>query len=205
MLQLLRKISPVRAIAFSLIIAVSIIPLRLAIALQQAPKPEAILVLGSDSNRMQFAAEFSQLHPALEILVSDYPSYFEDSQKVFQEAGIPDWRIRYDFCATDTVTNFTCTVEEFVKRKLHHVYLITSDYHMPRARAIATIVFGSRGIFVTPLTVASSGKQPESLVRIIRDSLRSVIWIVSGRTGASFNPHLVSVEPQVALTIRTRQ
>ncbi|AHJ30109.1 hypothetical protein NSP_38060 [Nodularia spumigena CCY9414] len=30
-------------------------------------------------------------------------------------------------------------------------YLITSDYHMMRARAIATIVFGIQGIAVTLL------------------------------------------------------
>ncbi len=30
-------------------------------------------------------------------------------------------------------------------------YLITSDYHMMRARAIATVVFGIQGIAVTPL------------------------------------------------------
>jgi hypothetical protein len=28
----------------------------------------------------------------------------------------------------------------------------------------------------------------ESIVRILRDSGRSLFWIVSGRTGASFNP-----------------
>ncbi|MEH2458227.1 MAG: hypothetical protein V7K34_12850 [Nostoc sp.] len=49
----------VLAIAFSL---ASIIPLRIAVALHQAPIPQAILVLGSASERMEFAARFWRSH-----------------------------------------------------------------------------------------------------------------------------------------------
>jgi hypothetical protein len=41
-----------------LIILIGIIPARLAIAFYQAPVPQAIFVLGSDSQRMEFAAKF---------------------------------------------------------------------------------------------------------------------------------------------------
>ena len=57
--------------------------------------------------------------------------------------------------ATDTEKNFTTLVGDFVTQKLHNIYLITSDYHLRRARAIASIVLGSRGIAVTPLAVSS--------------------------------------------------
>ena len=57
--------------------------------------------------------------------------------------------------ATDTVTNFTTLVVDFVTQKLHNIYLITSDDRLRRARAIASIVLGSRGIAVTPLAVSS--------------------------------------------------
>ena len=49
----------------------SIIPLRIALALQQAPKPQAILVLGSAPSRMRFTAQFFHSHPNLEIWVAD--------------------------------------------------------------------------------------------------------------------------------------
>ncbi|MFM5887927.1 MAG: hypothetical protein ACKPFD_09485 [Dolichospermum sp.] len=47
------------AIAFGLS---SVIPLRIAIAFYPAPVPQAIFVLGGDSNRMKFAAQFWRSH-----------------------------------------------------------------------------------------------------------------------------------------------
>jgi uncharacterized SAM-binding protein YcdF (DUF218 family) len=101
--------------------------------------------------------------------------------------------LHLDGRATDTVTNFTTLVEDFVRQKLQHIYLITSDYHMKRARAIASIVLGSHGIAVTPVEVPSQGDKSESLVRVLRDCGRSVVWILTKRTGASFNPHVEKV------------
>jgi len=66
----------------------------------------------------------------------------------------------------------------------------TSDYHMKRARAIAAIVLGSQGIAVTPVQVSTRGDESETLVRLLRDCGRSLLWVVTGRTGASFNPKL---------------
>lgn len=173
-----------------LIILVSAIPLQIAITLHQVPQPQAILVLGGDIyRRIPFVANFAQEHPELPLIVSDYPSVYEYSSQVFREAGIAKTRIDYDFCATDTVTNFTCTVTEIAERDLRHLYLVTTDYHMRRAVAIATVVLGSRGIVVTPVAI-SSNSQPESWWRVLRDSLRSVLWLATGKTGASLNPHL---------------
>ncbi|NEP14416.1 MAG: YdcF family protein [Symploca sp. SIO2C1] len=168
----------------------SIIPLKLAIALHQAPEPEAILVLGSAPSRMRFAAQFSHSHPTLEIWVSDYYSNFAANQLIFRQNGVRDEQVHYNFYSTDTVTNFTSTVEDFMAQDIHHLYLITSEYHMARSRAIATLVLGSRGIAITPISVSSKGRQPESTLRIVRDCIRCLVWIVTGRTGASFNPDI---------------
>jgi uncharacterized SAM-binding protein YcdF (DUF218 family) len=91
----------------------------------------------------------------------------------------------------DTVTNFTSLVKEFKQRHIHHVYLITSDFHMPRSKAIANFVFGSRGIAFTPVPIPEQ-KFRESRLRIIRDSGRAILWIVTGHTGASLNPRVIS-------------
>jgi hypothetical protein len=61
---------------------------------------------------------------------------------------------------------------------------------MRRAKAIASIVlivFGSRGIAITPVAVVSKGESLESFVRVLRDCGRSVLWLFTRRTGASFN------------------
>jgi len=83
--------------------------------------------------------------------------------------------------------------EDFTDQKLQHIYLITSDFHLTRARAIATIVLGSQGIVVTPLAVPSSGNRLESLLRVLRDCGRSLLWIFSGRTGATLKLTQISL------------
>lgn len=183
----LRLVTLILAIAFVL---AGIIPVRIAIAFHQAPLAQAIFVLGSEPARMEFGGRFWQSHSNLDIWVSDYASNEQPNRRIFQQFGIPNERLRFDGRATDTVTNFTTLVGNFVSQKLQHIYLITSDYHMRRSRTIATIVLGSRGIAVTPMTVPSTSQKSESLLRVLRDCGRSVLWIVTRRSGASFNPIL---------------
>ncbi len=175
-----------RAVVAGLLVLVSAIPVQLAIAYHQYPQPQAILTLGGNQQREIFTAKFSQKHPSLNIWVSSGQSAIEAFQ-IFQEAGVPISRVRLDFQAVDTVTNFTSMVDELQNHNIHHVYLITSDFHMPRAIAIATIVFGSRGIAFTPVPYPTD-TSGESFLKIVRDVIRSVIWLVSGYTGANFVP-----------------
>ena len=189
-LRLKLRRSPFFLLLTLLILLFGIIPFRVAITLYQTPLPQAILVLGGNSDRMKFAAQFWQTHPSLEIWVSDYPRNFAVNSNIFQAGGVPEQKVHYDFCPTDTVTNFTCFIKQVARRNIRHLYLITSDYHMARSRVIAFLVLGSRGIIVTPLSVPSEDRKPESFIRIIRDFMRSLLWIVTGRTGASLNPDL---------------
>lgn len=175
-----------------LLISLSIIPIQLALAFYQAPEPQTILTLGGGDEREKFTAEFAQNYPNLDIWVSTgIPP--QQANAIFLAAGIPVNRVHLDYRASDTVTNFTTLVTNFKQRGIKHVYLITSDFHMPRAKAIATLVFGSQGIAFTPISIPSN-KPRESMLRILRDSGRSLLWIVSGRTGASLNSHLHSRE-----------
>lgn len=160
-----------------------IIPMRLAIAYSQAPQPQAIFTLGGDPAREQMTAQLAQWYPSLEIWISSGPNP-KETREIFQSASIPLTRVHIDLRAVDTVTNFTSLVADFKQRHLQHLYLITSDYHMPRAKAIATIVLGSQGIGFTPVVVSSARPQ-ESTFQLLRDVGRSLFWIVTGRTGAS--------------------
>ena len=167
-----------------ILLLLSIIPARLAIAYYQTPLPQAILTLGGPPDREEFTAQFAQTYPSLEIWVSSGTPP-EQSRAIFRAAGIPETRVHIDQRAVDTVTNFTSLVADFKRLEIHHIYLITTDFHMPRAKAIATIVLGSQGIAFTPVSIPS--KEPaESWVRILRDSGRALLWIIFGRTGASF-------------------
>ncbi|MEG3438743.1 YdcF family protein [Pannus brasiliensis CCIBt3594] len=173
-----------------LTLLIGIIPVRIALAYHQAPRPLAILVLGGDSVRMNSAARLAKENPDLNVWISDFPKFYETDRAIFQEVGVEEKRIHYDFRATDTVTNFTTTVGIFTRAGIRHLYLVTSDYHMTRARAIATLVFGSRGVAITPVPVPSENHPAESIWRVSRDIIRSFLWILTGRSGASLNPRL---------------
>ncbi len=163
-----------------------IIPLRLAIAYWQTPQPQAILTLGGGSNREEFTALFAQFYPDLKIWVSSGTRQ-DKARKIFRTVGIADYRLHLDYRATDTVTNFTTLVDVFQQQHIQHLFLITSAFHMPRAKAIATIILGSRGIAFTPVPVTSKPTESESILRIFRDILRSLLWIFTGYTGAEFS------------------
>ncbi|WP_008309229.1 YdcF family protein [Leptolyngbya sp. PCC 6406] len=147
-------------------------------------EPEAILVLGGSTTREHFAAEFAQEHPDLEIWVSS-GSNPEYAEWLFQEAAIGRDRLRLDYQAVDTVTNFTTLVDDLEAAGIRSVYLITSDYHMRRAVIIGQIVLGSRDIAFKPVVVPSNDPDPEPLLRGMRDGARALFWVFTGRTGSS--------------------
>lgn len=166
-----------------ILILLSVIPARLAIAHYQTPHPQVILTLGGGIDREKFTAKFAQTYPSLEIWVSSGAPP-ETARAIFQEAGIPNGSVHLDRRAVDTVTNFTTLVADFKQQKIQHLYLITSAFHMPRAKAIATIVLGSQGIAFTPVSIPSK-KAKEPLIRILLDIGRSLFWIITGHTGSS--------------------
>jgi uncharacterized SAM-binding protein YcdF (DUF218 family) len=168
--------------AVAVLLSLGYIPARLALAQQQAPDPNVILILGGSSDRETFAAQLAHHQPNLDIWVSSGSPY---AVRIFREAGIPNSRLHFDCRATDTVTNFTTVVSDFKRRGIQHVYVLTSDFHMARASAIATVVFGSQGIAFTPISVPNLQPRTESRLRILRDVGRSLVWVASGRTGAS--------------------
>ena len=173
-----------------LIVLLGFIPVRISIVFHQAPTPQAIFVLGGDFERTRFAGEFWQSRKDLDVWVSDFSQYLDEHRRILKKFGVSDEKLHLDGAATDTVTNFTSLVDDFVDAGLQHIYLITSDFHMRRARVIATVVLGSRGVVASAIAVDSGTDEDESLVKVVRDFGRSLLWVLSGRTGASLNPRL---------------
>ncbi len=162
------------------------LPMRMAAAKLSHPDPQGILVLGGSPAREVLAANLARSVPQIPIWLSSGQTY-KTSRQIFAQANV-DWqRVNFDTRAVDTVTNFTSLVADFQAQDIRHLYLITSEYHMSRSSAIATIVLGSRGIAFTPVSV-SEPREPEAQYRTVRDTIRSIIWLVTGRTGASLNP-----------------
>ena len=146
-------------------------------------KPQAILVLGGAPKREHFAAEFARQHPDIPIWVSG-GSPREYTESVFADAGINPERLHVDRQAVDTVSNFTTLVDLFRAKGINSVYLITSDYHMRRARVIGELVFGSRGIDLRPIPMPSD-QATEPMAKAVRDGARAFLWLTTGHTGST--------------------
>lgn len=177
------------------IVGVLFIPVRLAIAQAQFPQPDAILVLGGNPRREAAAAQLAGAYPTLDIWVSsgELP---QDAKAIFTAAGVSTQRLHLDYRATDTVTNFTTLVAELKRQRIQHVFVVTSDFHMPRAQAIAIVILGSHGIAFTPVAVETD-QPPEPMIQIARDVGRSIVWLLTGRTGASFKQPWTLLEDRI--------
>jgi len=175
------------AITFLLLmLRLGVIPIQSAIAQYQTPQPQIIFVLGGGREREQAAAKLAQAYPQFPIWISS-GSPPDWTKPYFQEAGISLSRLHLSYCAVDTVTNFTCLVNELKQHKIHHVYLLTSDFHLPRAQVIGFFVFGSQNIAITPIGIPSR-LQPEPSWKTVRDTFRSIIWVFTGRGFLRFHP-----------------
>jgi len=177
---------------FSLLIVIGcllfitgLLPIRLAVAKILAPQPQAILMLGGSWEREEATALFARRYPELPIWISS-GTFPERVQTIFTRAGISMDRVHLDYRAVDTVTNFTTMVEVFQAQGIHHVYLLTSEFHMARSRVLATLILGVRGIIVTPIAISdSNGSEPR--LKIIRDTIRAIVWLITGKSGASLH------------------
>lgn len=154
---------------------------------QQFLDPSVALVLGGAPEREQFAAQFAKDHPHVRIWVSS-GSNPEYARWVFDQAEVPNEQWALDYQAVDTVTNFTTLVDKLKDRQIDQVYLITSDYHMRRASTVAQIVLGSQGISFKPIAIPTEvdPENPETIAREVRDGARSLLWVVTGRTGSQW-------------------
>ena len=176
----------VRFVFFLFVVRMLMIPIQIMIAQFQSPQPQAIFVPGGGKSRDRAAAKLAQARPKIPIWISS-SSAPEWTNDYFQEVGISLSRLHLDYCAVDTVTNFTCLVDQLKANQIQHVYLLTSDFHLPRAQVIAFFIFGSHNIVVTPISI-SSQRPPEPLWKTFRDASRSLLWVFTGRSFMRFHP-----------------
>jgi uncharacterized SAM-binding protein YcdF (DUF218 family) len=145
-------------------------------------QPDAIFVLGGETEREKFAARLAAKHPKLPIWVSG-GAPIGYAKKVFVKENVDLNRLHIDHHAVDTVTNFTTMVETLKQAGVKSVYLVTSDDHMARSRLVGEIIFGTHGIAVKPVSFVSN-RPDESWQKVLRDGGRAVLWIFTGKTGA---------------------
>ena len=94
---------------------------------------------------------------------------------------------RCDRTALDTVTNFTSLVAGLVAANVKSTAVVTDAAHYRRAIAVGRIVLGWSGICVHGLRTPSLAIEPsaESIVRVVRDVLRAILWVFTGLDGTA--------------------
>ena len=142
--------------------------------------PELVFILGGDIDREIAGMEIAkQLKLPLLISSGTNPEY---SDWLIKSKEMSSYLIRKDYRAEDTLTNFTSLIDELYEENLSHLLLVTSDYHIERAKAIGHIIAGSRGIKITSLSIPCSSQCiQESNNKKNIDVLRSIAWILTGR------------------------
>jgi uncharacterized SAM-binding protein YcdF (DUF218 family) len=136
---------------------------------------EVILHLGGDTQRAKTAAQLALSHPKSVVVVSSEGDGF---YKWYDAAGISRQRIIVDTAAWDTVTNFTHTYKLLKSLKCSHLYVVTSAFHSPRAKRIASACWGGR----VPIDVVPHGtdNSKESEDVITGDFYRALSWRLFG-------------------------
>jgi len=140
------------------------------------PVCTAILVLGGEPERDVFAVRLSrELLPPLHVFVSSPGGGAPERLKPLAETGL----LHLSWTAVDTVTNFSTMIPALLEFGIAHVWLVTSDYHMPRAEAVARIMFGGSHISFEPRPVAAE-HDAEPWHKMYRDVLRAWLWRFTG-------------------------
>jgi uncharacterized SAM-binding protein YcdF (DUF218 family) len=91
---------------------------------------------------------------------------------------VAESRLLVDESAFDTLSNFSHTLALMPGRlgRARHVLCVTSAYHAPRARTLALLILGSRGVACTVLPLHHAGRSDagagESRLRALRDGDR---------------------------------
>ena len=143
-------------------------------------QPQRILVLGGDADRERVGLHLARrMNLPLVVSGGTNPEY---AQWLMRDAGLTQERVQLDYRATDTLGNFTSLVDELQRDGVHHLLLVTSEDHLPRALAVGGIVAGSRGIRLTGVPVNCEPKcRDEGLGKRFGDGFRAAAWVVTGR------------------------
>ena len=143
-------------------------------------QPQRILVLGGDADRERMGLHLARrMNLPLVVSGGTNPEY---AQSLVRDAGLTQDRVRLDYRAKDTLGNFTSLVDELQRDGVHHLLLVTSEDHLPRAMAVGGIVAGSRGIRLTGVPVSCRPQcRDESLSKRVGDGLRAAAWVITGR------------------------
>jgi|GEM_PF-1248578 hypothetical protein len=149
-----------------------------ALSHRDAPT-DGVLVLGGSIRREMYSAQYARSHPQIPILIST-GSLPPCIYLIFERDNAPMDRVWLENCAYSTFYNFFYSLPILERWQVHHVELITSASHLPRAIWMARISLGLHGIWVEANIVPEIGRpgNQESRLKTLLDVTRTGLWAV---------------------------
>lgn len=140
---------------------------------------DAILVLGGSIKREIYVTQFAKQNPDLPIVISQ-GSASPCVCLIFERDRAPTQNVWLERCADSTFTNFTFSGELLKQWQVKKVKVITSETHLPRAKWLAQILLGAKGIAAEIETVEEEGipGNQEFWLKTALDVTRSLIWAI---------------------------
>jgi vancomycin permeability regulator SanA len=147
-----------------------------------------IIHLGGSVHRLNKAIETYRQNPGAFIIISSEGGTQQCLDKL-NAAGIPSTDYIFDFNAWDTVTNFTATYDYIRKRGTKTLFVVTDKFHMPRAMAIAKIVYLFTGVkLIACESLEGDLNRTESKVKVNEAIIRTTLWKFLGYLPGSNGP-----------------
>jgi vancomycin permeability regulator SanA len=161
-----------------------------------------IIHLGGSVHRLNKAIEAYRHNPGAFIIISSEGGTQQCLDKL-NVAGIPDTDYIFDFNAWDTVTNFTATFNYIRKRGTKTLFVVTDKFHMPRAMAIANIVYLFTGVKLIPCESLEGDLSRVETGTLVRSSIvRAALWkffgYLVGSNGPTYRQRIVGINAEKA-------
>ena len=143
---------------------------------------DAVLVLGGSIRREMAIAETVAQGNTLPILIS-HGSQPPCTRILFDRVSAPLDHVWLETCAESTFDNYRYSLPTLKRWNTHHVQVVTSPTHLPRAQWLANILLGSHGIWVEMNLVEEVGVPGnfEHPIKTAVDVVRSLGWAIIGQ------------------------
>ncbi|MEM6254805.1 MAG: YdcF family protein [Cyanobacteria bacterium P01_D01_bin.156] len=154
---------------------------------------DAYLVLGGSIRREIHMAQLASQAPKPPPILISSGSMDPCIRLLFEQADASLEQVWLEHCAQSTFGNFVYSAPILKQWQARHVTLITSGSHTFRAVALARILLGAQGIWVTPLVIDEAGVpgNQESLLKTSLDITRAVLWAVVAQVYKPTCPRLM--------------
>lgn len=173
--QLLQKLG----LSLCLVFACWLIFTTISLVSASSRAVDAFFVLGGSIRREIYIAQIAKENPQIPILISQ-GSPDPCIRLIFEREMASLQNVWLEKCANSTFDNFFYGIPILQRWGVHKVKVITSPTHLPRAKWMAQILFGSHGMWVEVEAVEEKGVpgNKESWIKTGLDLTRSFLWAV---------------------------